>query len=107
MAGWINELLKEWRAHFGALASHDDAAPLEETGPPPTYAHSFFHGLAACTGALSPHAARATKATAASRKRVVVLMCGMSCPRTLRERYQSSIRSQSVTAGNSTDTRQT
>jgi hypothetical protein len=38
MAGWIDELLKEWRAHFGALAPHDDAAPLEETGPPPTHA---------------------------------------------------------------------
>jgi|CXWL01.1.fsa_nt_gi hypothetical protein len=38
MAGWIDELLKEWRAHFDARVPRDHAPALEEDGPPPTHA---------------------------------------------------------------------
>lgn len=50
MAGWADELLKEWRERFDALALRDDAASLEDTGPPPTHALDLLRTHVARSG---------------------------------------------------------
>lgn len=50
MAGWVDELLKEWRERFEALAQRDHAAPLEDDGSPPTHALDLLRTHVARSG---------------------------------------------------------